>query len=396
MADGGSSDQTLEVANRFSVRTLQVPRGRARQMNAAARQARGEILWFLHADSDPPPDWREEMLGALSDPAVGGGAFRSRIDAPGVRYRFLDLWGWLRASWTGIFYGDQGIFVRRELFEHLGGFPDLPCLEDLDFSVQLKRQGKVRLLRCSLKTSARRWQTDGWGRTVLLHSQLALSHAFIRSRIQGITVILMAKTPIPGQVKTRLIGRLSAEEAAQVAEELLIETWNLVRKLKGNIRTIVSVAPEEGIPQMRRIFGEQAALMAQPEGDLGKRLFQIFEQQFSAGARGVLILGTDHPALPLDYLRKALHALEHQEDPVVLGPTEDGGYYLVGLRRPHPELFEQIPWSSAQVLECTLQRAKGAVLKVTLLPTWFDLDRPEDLERANLAGFAMGGSRRVE
>ncbi len=390
-------------------------------MNAGVRQATGELLWFLHADSTVPPDWREQLKKAMADPHVVGGAFQVKINAPGLRYRLLDLWGRWRPFIQRSFFGDQGIFVRRTIFERLGGFRELPVLEDVDFSHRLWRAGKVALLPGPLRTSARRWETKGFWRTVWRHSYLSvfgcasdlsgkvprISAAYLSVRhrvnfykvkaVSDTVVVIMAKAPIPGQVKTRLVPPLTPEQAADLAKRLLQETVKLVVGLNG-IRPMVAVAPKEGIEQVRRLLANPASstptlsgpvpvgdcplqLIPQSDGDLGMRLSEVFRQSFSDGARGVIALGADHPGLPKAYLEEAISALKRSPDHVILGPTEDGGYYLIGLNRFHPELFEGIPWSTNQVAAVTSQRAQALGLSVHRLPPWFDIDRPEDLDR---------------
>ncbi|MBI3332696.1 MAG: TIGR04283 family arsenosugar biosynthesis glycosyltransferase [Candidatus Omnitrophica bacterium] len=383
LADGGSTDSTVAAAKRFPVRLILSGPGRASQINAGAAAAAGEILWFLHADTVPPPDWRGRILQALSDPRTVGGGFRVLIDAAGLRYRLLDAWGWFRTNLERTFYGDQGIFVRRSAFEALGGFTDCAFLEDLDFSTRLSRQGRVAILPQPLKTSARRWQREGWGRTVWEQSRWVALYHLGRVNLevlQRIVLVIVAKVPIPGRVKTRLCPPLSPEKAAGLARRLLEETVALAQGLDG-AKAAVAVFPPDQIEAMRRIVSSSVTLLPQEGKEFGQRLERIFQRLFAQGAKGVIALGADHPGLPREFLVQAVEALQRQRqpDPLVIGPTEDGGYYLIGLNRPHPELFKGIPWSTSAVLEKTLERAGG--LKVIRLPPWFDVDRPEDLAR---------------
>ncbi len=388
IVDGGSTDSTVEAARRFPVRVISGGRGRAVQMNAGAAQATGQVLWFLHADSQPPAAWRDQIVRALADPSVVGGSFRVRIDAAGIGYRFLDGWGRIRPFLQRNFYGDQGIFVRRSIFESLGGFPQRPALEDVDFSSRLWRAGKVVMLPGPLKTSARRWETHGFLRTVLTHTRMALSFRPVSpSPRLPVSVVILAKAPVPGQVKTRLVPPLTPEQAADLAKQLLQGTVKLVAGLSG-VKEIVAVAPDDGIDQVRGLLAGTVPegdcplrFIPQGDGDFGNRISHAFEETFTRGAKGVIVLGADHPNLPSEYLARAVKTLQQEADPVVLGPTEDGGYYLIGLTRLHPELLQDIPWSTSQVLQATLEKAKATGLSVTLLPPWYDIDRPEDLHR---------------
>ncbi len=173
VADGGSTDGTAALVERHGARLITAPRGRARQMNAAAAVARGEFLLFLHADTLPPADFPERIARTLS-PSIAAGAFRFalRESIPGGRW--IETLTRLRGSLLSLPYGDQGLFLRRSLFEALGGFADWPLLEDVDLVQRLRRLGRIRLATASAPTSARRWQRDGVLRTFLRH-QLILA-----------------------------------------------------------------------------------------------------------------------------------------------------------------------------------------------------------------------------
>jgi len=389
VVDGGSADATRAVAGRFQARVLTARRGRAVQMNAGAAAAAGDLLWFLHADSQVPDDWREQLVGAMADPTVAGGAFRVKIDAPGFRYRVLDGWGRFRTVLQRSFYGDQGIFVRRDAFETLGGFPAHTALEDVAFSSRLWRLGKVVVLPGPLRASARRWESAGWWRTVLTHCRLALAQPVNTPPVsRRIAIVIMAKAPLLGQVKTRLIPALGPQGARDLAQRLLEEAGALVGKVEG-ITRFAAVSPATHLGMVRSLVPASFRLIPQTEGDLGVRLSHVFRQLFAEGFDGIIAMGADHPALPKEYLEQAVAALHAKTAQVILGPAEDGGYYLIGLPRLYPELFLGIPWSGPDVLEATRARAHRLGLAVHLLPTWFDLDRPEDLARLSGRGVAQ-------
>ena len=169
VADGGSSDGTLEVVGRFPrAKLVAAPRGRARQMNAGARAAHGEVLLFLHADTVLPPGAQEAVAEALRTPEVVGGRFDVRFDTTRPTFRLIATMMNLRSRLSGIATGDQAIFVRRPIYDALGGFPDIPLMEDVEFSRRLKRQGRLACLKLRVTTSARKWQQEGAVRTILL------------------------------------------------------------------------------------------------------------------------------------------------------------------------------------------------------------------------------------
>ena len=168
VVDGGSRDATREVAARLADRVLVAPRGRAAQMNAGAAAARGDVLLFLHADTQLPDDFADAVAKVLVAPEVVGGFFAVVLDAPGWRYALTARLISVRSRITGIATGDQAIFVRRAVFEALGGFAPLPLMEDIELMHRLKRRGRVAALRQAVTTSTRRWERRGFWRTVLL------------------------------------------------------------------------------------------------------------------------------------------------------------------------------------------------------------------------------------
>jgi rSAM/selenodomain-associated transferase 2 len=175
VADGGSRDATRDVAVPLADTVLVAARGRAAQMNAGAAAARGDALLFLHADTRLPDGFADAVAEALAAPDVVGGFFAVALDAPGWRYRMIGRLINARSRLTGGATGDQAIFVRRDVFEALGGFAPLPLMEDLDLMRRLKRRGRVVALPQVVITSARRWERHGVWRTVLLMWTLRLA-----------------------------------------------------------------------------------------------------------------------------------------------------------------------------------------------------------------------------
>ncbi|MGH7857937.1 MAG: TIGR04283 family arsenosugar biosynthesis glycosyltransferase [Candidatus Binatia bacterium] len=167
VVDGASEDGTAEQARAHADRVVSSPPGRARQMNAGARVARADVLFFLHADTLVPRGFARAIASACRAEAVIGGRFDVDVGAPGLAYRAISGGINLRSRWTRVFTGDQGLFIRREAFERLGGFPEMPLLEDLALSIAMKRHGRVACLRERVTTSARRWEREGVVRTVL-------------------------------------------------------------------------------------------------------------------------------------------------------------------------------------------------------------------------------------
>jgi len=167
VVDGGSSDETVREAASAGARVITGPRGRASQMQAGAREARGDWLLFLHADTRLEAGWRDALL-ALTARFVGG-AFRLRLDSPRARYRLIEAAVRLRCAAFALPYGDQAIFVRRGAFFGCGGFADVPILEDVDLVRRLRRSGPLAFPAVHAVTSARRWEERGFLRTTILN-----------------------------------------------------------------------------------------------------------------------------------------------------------------------------------------------------------------------------------
>jgi len=193
-------------------------------------------------------------------------------------------------------------------------------------------------------------------------------------------IIVFAKYPEPGKVKTRLGAQIGNEAAARLYRLFLTQTFELCQARDEAWLSYVAFEPQEREEWFREVVPGSFRLVAQTGESLGARLQAAFHNVFADGAQRVIAIGSDSPTLPREYLLQAFERL-HKFD-LVLGPAEDGGYYLVGLAQPRPELFEGILWSSSSVLEQTLKRAQDQALSYHLLPLWYDVDDRATLQRA--------------
>jgi len=386
---------TLEEASRFrpvrtkyaAVHWLAAPRGRASQMNAGAAIARGRWLLFLHVDSELPPDWLDVIAHADRSPQIVGGAFRFALDSRDWRARVIESGVRLRVALLGMPYGDQALFVRRRTFEALDGYRDLPLMEDVDFVRRLKRAGPLLHARSPVRTSARRWERDGWARRSLVNVSLALryllgaSPARLAQRYLGreaVAVVQMARAPWTGG-KTRLAPALTEAGHAALRHALFLDTLDVVTSLR-SVQHIVACEPADACERMRELVGPSVDVLAQRGSDLGQRLRHVFEDVFRLGAESVVVIGSDLPDLPVRVLREAIAALNARTDRVVIGPAVDGGYYLIGMSQPCPALFDRIEWSTNRVLHQTIEAAKAQNLEPVLLEEWADVDDLAGLE----------------
>lgn len=198
-------------------------------------------------------------------------------------------------------------------------------------------------------------------------------------------LVIMAKAPQPGAVKTRLCPPLSHPEAADLYRCFLLDTLAKARTLN-DVSLILAYTPASS----KNFFASLAAdaiLMPQQGDGLGNRMAACFAEGFDRGYRRVLLTGSDLPTLPPDYLQQAIALIAKPQVDVVLGPSEDGGYYLIGLRQLHRALFDNMRWSTNTVFAETIQRAAASGLRVAYVPRWYDVDTASDLKRlqANLS-----------
>jgi rSAM/selenodomain-associated transferase 2/rSAM/selenodomain-associated transferase 1 len=404
VVDGGSTDTTWAIARALADRVMLAPRGRAAQMNAGAnwnetdhksaslQRLHTSALLFLHADTALPPDADALIERALQTSFWG--RFDVRMDSEQWPLRMIASMMNLRSRLTGIATGDQAMFVRRETFESLGGFAPIPLMEDIALSKSLAHVGAPACLREPVTTSARRWQKHGVWRTVLLMWRLRAAY-FFGSAPQALALrygyacapvpvaaalAVMAKAPLAGFAKTRLIPLLGAAGAARAQRRFTRDTLYTAQCFAPTATTLWC-APHAQHRFFRALHKTTGVVcQAQVEGDLGHKMQAIVAQHFSkSDATPLLIMGTDCPMLSPGHLQQASAALAEHD--VVLIPAEDGGYVLIGLRRSAPEVFENITWSTPQVLEQTRQQLRLAGASWYELPALWDIDEPADWQR---------------
>lgn len=182
-------------------------------------------------------------------------------------------------------------------------------------------------------------------------------------------IILFAKAPVPGKVKTRLTPHLTPAQAARLHQAMVEDTWSRMQQLKDiatlELHTDIETDAWRAI-SFRRL---------QVEGDLGVRMLHALSQAFEQGATQAMIVGSDIPELPVDHLRLLLDSLSQ----VALGPVRDGGYYAISCRTTHPHMFQDVRWSTLHALADTINSCARAGLSVSVGAPWHDVDSPEDL-----------------
>jgi rSAM/selenodomain-associated transferase 1 len=207
-------------------------------------------------------------------------------------------------------------------------------------------------------------------------------------------VAVMAKVPGASPVKSRLHSVLSAEWATELYRCFLLDRLDALCTLEG-VSLVVAFTPVEAAGRMRALAPAAFRLVAQRGADLGERLSTLLRELLEDGHAGAIAIDSDSPTLPLAYVAEAARVLRDERCDVVLGPCEDGGYYLIGLRSPQPDLFEGVPWSTDAVFSTTLEKTSRRGLSVHVLPRWFDVDTETDLRRlhAEMTASSQGPRR---
>ena len=194
-------------------------------------------------------------------------------------------------------------------------------------------------------------------------------------------LIIFAKNPMPNQVKTRLIPQLSPEQAARLYRAFLTDWCETLAALPNAVR-VIAYTPPESLPDLQALIGEDAIYMPQVGDNLGERLISATQWAAEQGYPKILIVGSDSPTLPLSSVSQAIATLESRD--IVLGPSVDGGYYLIGfsaanLAKTVPFVFEDIAWSTESVFQQTVDRVFSTGVTLGLLPPWYDVDTPADV-----------------
>ena len=444
VVDGGSTDATRTLALPLCTRLLRSRRGRATQMNLGARFAGGDILVFLHVDSSLPEQAERELADAWADGKPGWGWFDVRLSGRSPVFRVIAALMNLRVRLSSVCTGDQTLYVSAALFREAGGFPDIPLMEDIAISKNLRKRARPRPLRGKALASSRRWETDGVARTILQMWQLRLLYflgvspgrlaamyypslyadAGGRFKYPKGRIVIFAREPRAGEVKTRLAAGIGAESALRLYRAMLrrvVETVESAALAEFHLWAASNPEHEEFLAlcnaqdiHLQQRYTQDTHLNAQDthlnaedthlqnsqensqdthrqqsenaqdthrqqSENLGARMLHAAAHELSAdGVEYVLIIGADCPALEREYLGRALAALDAGSD-VVLGPARDGGYVLIGLREARQELFRNVDWGTSKVMLQTLAHIRRLQLSHQSLEPLWDVDDVDDL-----------------
>lgn len=407
VVDGGSSDGTAQIALSIADTFISVDRGRANQMNAGAKKAKGELLLFLHSDTLLPKIALEELRVRVGRNQIYWGWFDLRFTNPSLIFSIISKSMLLRSSLTNICTGDQTLFVSSQVFDDVGGFPNIPLMEDIALSKVLKARLAPTRINSEVISSSRRWENQGILRTIslmwwlrfqywigvdpsiladLYYPDLSVSEPETVRRKQAfrfpqISILLFARTPELGKVKTRLQTMLGPEKTLSLHKAMFNRIFEVIKNSR-LAETQLWVTSNGNEDYFVRLAGGDNVFI-QAEGNLGDKMISAITQTLRwPDIKAVVVLGSDCPAVTKDYLNRALSHLQSGSK-LVLGPAEDGGYVLIGMSSSYSQLFEEIEWGSDQVFIQTVKKAESIGLEYVTLETLWDVDRPQDLVRLN-------------
>lgn len=422
VVDGGSTDATWTlIEQQRNLRALRSGKGRALQMNAGAALARNPVLLFLHADTVITPKAWQALLAALAHHHDKGPCIWGRFDVAIVGHsKCLPMVAWFmnhRSRLSRIATGDQALFLSRELFEQLGGFPQQPLMEDVELSKRLKRmRGALFIaIREKVYTSGRRWDTHGAWKTIVLMwrlrfqywrgasaERIAEQYRDTRSpNTLPLTVLVgvFAKYPEAGRVKTRLEPLLGFEACARFARYLLQSTLMKLRDAQLHVSHIaqrplqldVAVWSDGGSDSqwLALLSPPVASRHTQPEGHLGVRMETAVRTHLSSHDV-VVLLGPDAVQFNKSHLQRLVEGALLQG--VAIAPALDGGYVAIACTRAAlpalSALFsEHIAWGTPSVAEQTRHALSLFSMNACWLEPQMDIDEPDDLKQAVELGF---------
>ena len=208
------------------------------------------------------------------------------------------------------------------------------------------------------------------------------------------SLIIFAKSPIPGNVKTRLTPYITPTEAAELYKAFIADITRNTHKLKCE-RVTVAYTPSDAKATFHDLCGQSVNYVPQKGDNLGERMKNAFTYSFDKGSQRTVIIGTDSPTLPLSYIQKAFDALK--EVPVTIGPTFDGGYYLIGLSEQNDAIFDGVDWSTSRVFSQTLTKIQALNKQLYVLPPWYDVDTSDNLDflRSHILSMKMSSNEDI-
>jgi rSAM/selenodomain-associated transferase 1/rSAM/selenodomain-associated transferase 2 len=386
-ADGGSDDETLTIAADKNVKIINCTKGRGIQLNDGAQSADGEILIFLHADTFLPQNAFELFEKYFEKEENKICRFKLGFDIENSLLNIYSRFSKYDSVLTR--FGDMCIAVRKNFYYNLGGYPNWNYFEDVEFLKNASKQTKIFTFPQNVVSSARTFTKYG-----LINQQIANGNSMLKyilgfrkfieenryynrkMKTKSASIIIFARYPIEGKVKSRLastIGNRHAKEFYKMISEKIINETKLIR----NSYKYVFCSEKAEKEMVKKWLGRSFLYSYQEGNDLGERMTNAFRKVFSHGAKKAIIIGTDIPDLSSEIIKKAIKKLDKTD--LVIGPSKDGGYYLLGMKKFSPALFKDIEYGTSNVLAETISKAEKLNLTYFTLELLQDIDTEEDL-----------------
>jgi rSAM/selenodomain-associated transferase 2/rSAM/selenodomain-associated transferase 1 len=393
VVDGDPSGTTIQCINEPTVITMMAEKARAAQMNKGAAKAAGDILLFLHADTTLPENGFDKIISVMETGKYAAGAFNYDIDSRNLFLRFIYYTSYLRSKISRIAYGDQGIFILKDYFEKIGGYPEIPIMEEVELMKKIKKnKDKIYILKDGVKTSARRYEEEGIIYGWLRNHRMRILYFFgvsperlvkyypdtRRKKQNKGGLVLFLKYPQKGTIKTRLAKSIGDTLTLQLYECFIQDMLDKVIALPFDLH--IFVAPPDKVTAMNQWLDRDLPVHPQGDRDLGERMKQTFGKMFQLGYESCVLIGSDFPDLPGSVLTDAFAGLKTAG--AVIAPAADGGYYLIGFRHLHfcESVFQNVAWSTDRVFRQTMDIFKQEKIRVKILRKWWDVDDLSELK----------------
>jgi rSAM/selenodomain-associated transferase 2/rSAM/selenodomain-associated transferase 1 len=393
VVDGDHRGSTIQCVKEPTVITMKAKKGRAIQMNKGSANAAGDILLFLHADTILPEKGFDKIISVMKTGKYAAGAFNYDIESRNLFLRFIYYTSYLRSKISRITYGDQGIFIRKDYFEKIGGYPEIPIMEEVELMKKVKKnKDKIYILKDGVKTSARRYEEEGIIYGWLRNHRVRILYFFgvspelllkyypdARQKKQiKCGLVLFLKYPQKGKIKTRLAKRIGDTLTLQLYECFIRDMLDKLISLPYDLR--IFVAPPDKVTAMCQWLDRDLPVHGQEGRDLGERMKQTFDKMFQMGYEACVLIGSDFPDLPVSVLSDAFEGLKTAG--AVIAPAADGGYYLIGFQHLHfrESVFQNVAWSTDRVFRQTMDIIKQEKIRVKTLREWWDMDDLNELK----------------
>ncbi len=382
LVDGDPEGSSIKPYLHQQYRCILAPQGRGIQMNYGAAIAKGHILMFLHADTFLHKQSLGDAIRIIDHLNYDAGCFSLSFNKSSFRYQWLQFWAMIRGSLLGYYFGDQVLFVKKETFNSLGGFLNCFC-EDFFFLKLFRKQNyKFKLSSLYINTSVRKWKNHGFFNTLFKHLTIQLflilgagptfMTSFFTKSNQPPTrtcLAVMIKDANTEPVKSRLAVSTSDDFAEQLYQAMIKDTLARFQLKSVTIMPCVKSKQPATFCNQWQIKNH----IQQRHSDLGKNLVSMSETLCSTYPK-IIFLGSDSPNIPRQYIVEAIKQLTDHD--AVIGPTDDGGYYLIGIKSFELAqiIFTDMPWSTPNVFYETCLRLQQNDLVYYVLPKWYDID----------------------